>query len=108
MLQLNTIKPLAELQAQRLLEEFRAARQESIENAIVTTSLGHHYNADERSIIRMANALLAMAHHPLDFETRWSMADTATGVMTTTTKADLVEAHRLAVEHMAAIWERQE
>ncbi len=91
---------------ERALNEFRAQRQQALDNAVVTTSLGNQYDADERSIGRMANALLAMATEPSHFSVRWSMADTPTGVMTPTTKADLAEAHRLAVENMDAIWGR--
>lgn len=92
--------------AERALNDFRANRQQALDNAVVTTTAGNQYDADERSIGRMANALLAMASEPDYYALQWSMANTGTGVMTPTTKADLAEAHRLAVENMASIWSR--
>ena len=106
MLALNTIKSLAVVANEKELQQFRIERQQRTEKAVVTTRRGNQYNADERSIIRMGNALLAMVNESDDFVIRWSMANTETGVMTETNKVDLVEAHRLAVEFMGASWER--
>jgi hypothetical protein len=110
MLKLETKTNIAEQEAKALqereLNEFRASRQMALDNAIVTTTAGNQYNADERSIGRMASALLAISDKLPGYELAWSMADTATGIMTQTTKADLAEAHRLAVENMAEIWGR--
>lgn len=88
------------------LAAFREKRQKELQKAVVITQCGNQYDADERSIVRMGNALLALINESDDHVTRWSMANTATGVMTETTKADLVEAHRLAVEFMSSKWER--
>ncbi len=85
------------------IEEFRASRQQLLDNAIVTTSLGNQYDADEQSISRMANAILAAQRRGV-IDIKWSLADTPTGVMTDVTLADLEEAHELAVENMASIW----
>ena len=110
MLKLDTKVKIADVEQQlaqeRELNEFRARRQAALDSAVVTTSKGNKYNADEKSIGRMANALLAMSEEPASYVVHWSMADTPTGVMTATTKADVAEAHRLAVENMAAIWSR--
>lgn len=110
MLKLATKTTIADAEAaaaaERALNDFRANRQQALNNTIVTTTAGNQYDADELSISRMTNSLLAIANEPGEFALDWSMADTPTGVMTPTTKADLAEAHRLAVENMAAIWRR--
>lgn len=106
MLNLSTVKTLEQVATEQSIQAFKQSRQASLDNAVVETLAGNQYNADERSISRMANALLALAPEPANYTVHWSMANTGTGVMTTTTKADLAEAHRLAVENMAAIWGR--
>ena len=85
------------------INQFKANRQYLLDNAIVTTSSGNKYDADEQSISRMANAILAAQRRGVN-EIKWSLADTPTGVMTDVTLADLEEAHELAVENMARIW----
>ena len=86
---------------------FRIASNTSIDHIrkkrIVTTSLDNQYDADEQSISRMANAILAAQRKGIT-DIQWSLADTPTGVMTDVTLADLEEAHELAVENMASIW----
>ncbi len=88
---------------QEQINQFKANRQQLLDNAIVTTSLGNQYDADEQSISRMANAILAAQRRGIN-DIKWSLADTPTGVMTDVTLADLEEAHELAVENMANIW----
>lgn len=88
---------------QHQVNQFKAARQQQLDNAIVTTSLDNQYDADEKSISRMANAILAAQRKDLT-NIQWSLADTPTGVMTNVSLADLEEAHELAVENMASIW----
>ncbi len=88
---------------QEQINQFKASRQQLLDNAIVTTSLSNQYDADEQSISRMANAILAAQRKDLT-NIQWSLADTPTGVMTDVTLADLEEAHELAVENMADIW----
>lgn len=85
------------------VDQFKASRQQQLDNAIVTTSLSNQYDADEQSISRMANAILAAQRRGIN-DIKWSLADTPTGVMTDVTLADLEEAHELAVESMASIW----
>lgn len=106
MLNLMTVKSLDQVAAEENLTAFRISRQAALDAAVVETANGNQYNADERSISRMANALLAIAPESADFVLYWSMANTGTGVMTSITKADLAEAHRMAVENMSAIWKR--
>lgn len=88
---------------QEQINQFKASRQQLLDNAIVTTSLSNQYDADEQSISRMANAILAAQRRGVN-EIKWSLADTPTGVMTDVTLADLEEAHELAVENMASVW----
>ena len=88
---------------QEQVNQFKANRQQMLDNAIVTTSSSNQYDADEQSISRMANAILAAQRRGVN-DIKWSLADTPTGVMTDVTLADLEEAHELAVENMASIW----
>lgn len=92
-----------ELAQQQQISQFKSQRQQQLDNAVVTTSNGNKYDADEQSISRMANAILAAQRKDLT-NIQWSLADTPTGVMTDVTLADLEEAHELAVENMASIW----
>lgn len=87
------------------VEEFRSSRHHALDTAVVTANT-HQFDADEQSISRMANAILAaQADGMADTDTiQWSLADTGTGVMTDITLADLKEAHKLAVLNMATIW----
>jgi|GEM_PF-3426844 len=88
---------------QEQVDQFKASRQQLLDSAVVTTSNGNKYDADEQSISRMANAILAAQRKDLT-NIQWSLADTPTGVMTDVTLIDLEEAHELAVENMASIW----
>lgn len=106
MLNLGTLKSLEQVAIEQSIQDFKRSRQQSLDTAVVETAAGNKYDADERSIGRMASALLAITSEPHDYIVRWSMADTPTGEMTITTKADLAEAHRLAVELMAEIWSK--
>lgn len=111
MLKLATKQLIAVVEQQKAsalaVNNFKNSRQASLDSAVVTTKTGNQYDADEKSIVRMGNALLALINEPDEHVIRWSMANTATGVMTEATKADLSEAHRLAVEAMSTNWERK-
>lgn len=85
------------------ISDFKASRQQQLDSAVVTTSSSNQYDADEISISRMTNAILAAQEEGVT-ELQWSLADTGTGVMTTVTLADLKEAQKLAVQQMANIW----
>lgn len=112
MLKLDTKQMIVDVEQRKAdeleLAQFRVSRADRINNAVVVTASGNKFDADEQSISRMLNQLFAIADKPANYKLRWSLADTPTGVMSDITKADLVEAHRLAVEHMAVNWERQE
>jgi len=86
------------------IADFKDSRQAQLNAAIVTTSNGSKYDADEVSITRMGFALVALSGSPLSYELLWSLADTNTGVMTVVTFADLKEAQALAVQNMSDIW----
>jgi hypothetical protein len=92
-----------ELAQQQQISQFKSQRQQQLDTSVVTTSGGNKYDADEQSISRMANAILAAQRRGVN-DIKWSLADTPTGVMTDVTLADLEEAHELAVENMADIW----
>lgn len=85
------------------IQAFKSNRQNLLDSAVVTTSNSNQYDADESSISRMANAILAAQDAGIT-DLSWSLADTGTGVMTSVTLADIKEAHRLAVQNMANIW----
>lgn len=92
--------------SEQQIQAFKSNRQTLLDNAAVTTSNNNQYDADEASISRMANAILAAQDAGIS-ELSWSLADTGTGVMTSVTLADIKEAHRLAVQNMASIWSVQ-
>jgi len=83
---------------------FKLQRQSQIDNAVVQTSTGKTFDADELSITRMANALIKHWQLNEDDTIPWSTADVATGVMVECTKAEIVEAHSLATDHFADAW----
>lgn len=91
--------------AEEQVNAFRSSRQQLLNSAVVTANT-RQFDADEQSISRMANAILAaQADGMADTDTiQWSLADTGTGVMTDITLGDLKEAHKLAVMNMASIW----
>jgi hypothetical protein len=89
--------------AEASLATFRATRQRLINNAVVIAN-SFSFDADEISIGRMASAILAAISEQDDFAMQWSLAYTATGVMTSITLSDLKQAHKLAVLNMASIW----
>lgn len=89
--------------AEQQIQAFKASRQKLMDEAVVTTSDGNQYDADETSISRMANAIIAAQEEDVT-ALEWSLADTGTGVMTSVTLADIKEAHKLAVQNMGSIW----
>lgn len=88
---------------EKQVQAFKADRQRLLDTAIVTTTSGLQFDADEKSISRMANAILA-AQLVNVTTLEWSLADTNTGVMTEVSLSELQEAHTLAVQNMADIW----
>jgi hypothetical protein len=91
------------ISTEQQIQVFKSNRQQLLDSAVVTTSNSNQYDADEASISRMANAILAAQDAGIT-DLSWSLADTGTGVMTSVTLADIKEAHRLAVQNMANIW----
>tara|TARA_Y100000589_G_scaffold329941_1_gene378066 strand:- start:1868 stop:2518 length:651 start_codon:yes stop_codon:yes gene_type:complete len=83
---------------------FKLQRQSQIDNAVVEVSTGKTFDADEKSITRMANALIKHWQLGEDDTIPWSTADVATGVMVECTKAEIIEAHSLATDHFATAW----
>jgi hypothetical protein len=94
---------LAEQAEAAALASFKGTRKSLINTAIVDAN-GFIFDADEISIGRLANAILAAFNESDSYVMQWSLADTATGVMTDVTLADLKLAHKLSVLNMASIW----
>lgn len=97
-------KKLAEDERKKAVENFKSERQAMLDNAIVTISTGKAFDADELSINRMVNAILAAINEPDTFIIKWSTADTGTGELVDCTLLELKEAHKLAMQNMASIW----
>lgn len=89
--------------AAREVELFKASRQSQLDAAIVTTSTGKNFDANEKSITRLHNAVTYIKEHDVE-SIPWSTADVDSGVMVECTAVEIIEAHRLAVENMTAIW----
>ena len=83
---------------------FKAKRQASIDAATVVIASGKSFDANERSIIRLGNAVIKIMDKPDSHIVPWSTADVDTGVMVECTKAEIVEAHQLATDNFAATW----
>lgn len=86
------------------ISEFKASRQALVDNSIVTVSTGKSFDADEQSISRLLNSIIKHLHDNDDTIIKWSTADVSTGVMVDCTKAEIVEAHKLAVEYVEQVW----
>tara|TARA_R110000851_G_scaffold223158_1_gene376079 strand:+ start:39 stop:614 length:576 start_codon:yes stop_codon:yes gene_type:complete len=93
----------AEQDSESNLQAFKSSRQLLINNATVDAN-EFIFDADEISIGRLANAILAAMNEGDDYIMQWSLADTSTGVMTDVTLSDLKLAHKLAVLNMAQAW----
>ena len=91
------------LAQQEQINNFKAQRKRQLDDAVITTESGNKYDADEQSISRMANAIIAAQRSGVT-ELHWSLADTGTGIMTDIPLSELEEAHELAVINMASIW----
>jgi len=91
--------------ASREIELFKASRQSQLDAAIVTTSTGKNFDANEKSILRLHNAVTYIKEHSVE-SIPWSTADVGSGVMVECTAAEMIEAHKLAVENMTDIWSK--
>lgn len=98
-------KAYEESQEPAHVASFKAKRQASIDAATVVIASGKSFDANERSIIRLGNAVIKLMDKPDSHIVLWSTADVDTGVMVECTKAEIVEAHELATDNFAAMWE---
>ena len=89
--------------AQKAKSKFKRERQSALDSSEVNAN-GFLFNADEVSINRMGNAIIALSDELDAYILQWSLADTDTGIMTDITLADLKLAHQLAVQNMANVW----
>lgn len=83
---------------------FKAGREIAISSLTVTTSAGNIYQADAVSTAKMGTRVVALMGVDDTYITKWSLADTDTGVMTDVTYADLKEALRLATDGITDEW----
>lgn len=90
--------------AEQLFKDQRAA---AIEAAVVCIN-GNNYNANERSIARMAETVAAASDEPDSLALGWSMADTPSGVLTPITLGELRQALKAAVINRGALWGRND
>ena len=101
---LKPTRPIAQTDQELLAPYWGTRRAEVLKRAKITTTLGNEYDADELSINRLTMALMAVALQADSYQMPWSLASTATGVMTLVTVADLREAQMLAALNMSSIW----
>lgn len=99
----DTIKTADQINEEVKLSNFKASRQSQLDSAIVTISTGKSFDADEKSITRLHNAITYAKEHNVAI-IPWSTADVGSGIMVDCTSDEIIEAHRLAVENMTAIW----
>ena len=93
----------SKLETLTLTSNFKATRQYLIDTATVEAN-GFIFDADEISIGRLANAILATLTEQDSYVIQWSLADKKAGIMTDVTLADLKLAHQLAVLNMSSVW----
>jgi hypothetical protein len=108
MFNVANIRTSEQIIAERDVSLFRSSRQRLIDESVVETTSQKKFDANELAQNRMSNALMALTiAGKSDSDTlHWSLADTASGVATEITVAELKEAYVRAVENMAAIWLR--
>lgn len=90
------------------VEGFRRSREAAMACAVVTTSNGNTFDADETSINRMTMAVLAASGEDDSYGVQWALANNGAGIMSAITLGELKEAQQLAVLNMATLWERPE
>ena len=100
----NSIEPEfteEELEAQataQAIAEYKASRQEAVNNIKVTTEAGNTFDGDETSQTRMVRAASLME----DVEvTNWVLAD---NTVIEVSKAELMEAAKLAGQEQTRLW----
>lgn len=99
----GTLKTAEQINEEAKLSNFKSNRQSQLDSAIVTVSTGKSFDADEKSITRLHNAITYIKEHSVA-EIPWSTADVDSGVMVACSADEIIEAHRLAVENMTALW----
>ena len=106
----NLVEPIAPVRPadqtkEEILAPYWGARRAAImQGAKITTTLGNQYNADELSVNRLTMAKVSLEGELDSIEIPWSLANTATGVMSIVTLGDLREAQLLAATNMSANW----
>jgi len=106
MFKTNTIKTFETIEAEKAIASFKSNRNILLGTAVVTTTTGKQFDANESAQGRMNNAITACNIAGMeDTDTLdWSLANTPSGVATKVTVAELKEAYILAVRKMSEIW----
>ncbi len=99
----DTLKTAEQIEQEAAITNFKSNRQSQLDSAIVTISTGKSFDADEKSITRLHNAITYIDKHNA-ISIPWSTSDVGSGVMVDCTSEEIIEAHRLAVENMTALW----
>lgn len=86
-----------ELETQAIAE-YKASRQEAVNNIKVTTEAGNTFDGDETSQTRMVRAASLMDDEEV---TTWVLAD---NTVIEVTKAELMEASKLAGQEQTKLW----
>ena len=103
----GTLKTAEQIEQEEAIANFKSNRQSQLDSAIVTISTGKSFDADEKSITRLHNAITYIERHNAT-SIPWSTADVGSGVMVNCTSEEIIEAHRLSVENMTALWTLEE
>lgn len=96
---------LAEQQSQIALSQALTNREAVIYQSTVTTLSGNVYHADKESIVMLGNSRQRLDGLPLNTHVKWSLYGTPSGFMSDVTHEEIIEAHNLAVDQLAANWE---
>ena len=92
------LAPSTEELAAQAIAEYKASRQEAVNNIKVITTAGNTFDGDETSQTRMVRATSLMD----DVEvTNWVLAD---NTVIEVSKAELVEAAKLAGQEQTRLW----
>jgi hypothetical protein len=86
------------------IEAFKTSRNQLVSQSVVTTSTGKRFQGDKESVAIMLSTIIEHMDEPDDTIIEWSTEDVGTGIMVECTKAEIVEAHSLAVAYVRSVW----
>jgi hypothetical protein len=103
----NTITVEGETQDEldtKQIAAFKSSRNQLVSQSVVTTSTGKRFQGDKESVAIMLSTIIEHMNEPDDTIIEWSTEDVGTGIMVECTKAEIVEAHSLAVAYVRSVW----